>query len=126
MAAKPSKSPKKSPERKFNGFVQCDLTKEQKEHAKSWIESSQPDWNTLFKLVDDEYKVSFGYDNYHKTFQCSLTCVANQSVNNGWVLVARAPDCMLAFGMACYKHFIVLDQIWTDGGEGRQEDEGWG
>lgn len=126
MAVKSSKSSKKSPPRPFNGFVQCDLTVEQKTHAKSWIEKHAPNWDMLYKLVDDEYKVSFGYDNYHKTFQCSLTCVANQSPNNGWVLVARAPDCMLAFGMACYKHFMVLEELWTDGGEGKQDDGGWG
>lgn len=126
MAAKSSKSSKKLSERKFNGFIQCDLSAEQKAHAKSWIEKNAPNWDTLYKLVDDEYKVSFAYDNYHKTFQCSLTCVANQDPNNGWVLVARAPDPALAFGMVCYKHFMVLEQVWTEGGEGRQDEGGWG
>lgn len=126
MTKKSPKTQAKKPERIFNGYVQCDLTVEQKEHAKSWIEHHQPSFDLLYKLVDDQYKVSFAYDNYHHTFQCSLTCADEKSVNYGWVLVGRAPDCALAFGMVCYKHFEVLKQLWTDGGDGRQDDQGWG
>lgn len=126
MANKKANKPAKKPERVFHGFVECNLDADQKAHAKAWVQTNPPTWEYLSELVDSEYKVSFAYDNYHSTYQCSLTCVKHGNPNEGWCLVARAPDAMSAFGMVVYKHTMILDGVWTDGNNGSQVEQDWG
>lgn len=120
------KQQKKKQERPFHGFVPCDLSAEQKKEAKEYLAANVPTWDSLIKLIESDYKVSFSYDDYHSTFQCTLMATRATDPNYGWCLVGRAPDAQNAYGMVLYKHYMILDGLWTDGIAASGDDQDWG
>jgi hypothetical protein len=98
----------------FKGFIEYDLTEEEKSHLKA-----QPfelvDANVqMTNLVQAEYRVSFGFDFYNSTFTCSLSHKDPKHGNAGWVLVGRGSEPIKALKQVLYKHYQVFDEVWSN------------
>lgn len=96
----------------FKGFIEYDLTEQEKKDLKQ-REFDLVIANTVMtNLVQAEYRVSFGFDFYNSTFTCSLSHKDPKHENAGWVLVGRGSEPIKALKQVAYKHFDVFSEVW--------------
>lgn len=111
----------------FKGFIQHNLSAEEKKAFQEWVISGDDLWGWIDRLIDSSFKLSVSYDGYNKTCQASLTCNDEKSEDFGWVLVARAPDAYSVILLVLYKHTVLLSESWLDFHErAGVEDRSWG
>lgn len=123
----PRAKAKKNDSPAWRGFVDCNLDTAMKAQAKSWILQNVEDiWSKVSALVDDGYKVSFALDRYHDAYQASLSYQVNGHANSGLTLSGRGPDMQGALGMLLFKHYVVLDQDWSNGTQRAKDADPWG
>lgn len=96
----------------FIGYVRHNISAEEKAQFDQWQPGVEYLKNALDRICQG-YTVSVKWDGFNETFQCALTCTSKSSVNAGYVLVARAPDCYSAIELAIFKHFILLGEDWS-------------
>lgn len=115
MATKkrPSK-PSQTSNAAFRGFINYNLTDEDKAAIKR-IEFSDSDvvsW--LSKSVDSGFKVTFSYDNYNHCFQVIGTPLDRENVDYGVLLTGRGSTPAKAFRQWMYlKDTIIGDDDWS-------------
>lgn len=104
-------------------FVRCELRKEDKERAKTWIQKNEKDfWGMLHSLMGEGHKVSFSLSKEGDTFTCSATG-QQDSPNEGLILTARHKDPWQAAATLLFKHHVLFDEgIWSTDDD---EDDGW-
>jgi len=109
--------PKNKPTREqapFKGFIEYDLTADEKIHLKAQEFDLVLANTEIENLVRDEYRVSHGFDFYKGVFTCSLSHKDPKHVNAGWVLVGRGSDPIKAFKQVLYKHKVIFDGVWSN------------
>jgi hypothetical protein len=108
------KQPKTREQAPFKGFIEYDLTVQEKAQLKS-ASFDLVDANVQMEnLVRDEYRVSFGFDFYNGTFTCSLSHKDPKHANAGWVLVGRGSEPIKALKQVLFKHHTVFDGQWSN------------
>ena len=95
-------------------FVNYDLTRSDKDALKKASPSSDELWLQVTQLVQQGYKVTFGWDNYAECFACWLIGVSPESKNEGLILPSRASSAVKAFAACLYKHVTVFEGVWRD------------
>lgn len=93
-------------------FINWELTKEEKEAAKSFPMTAQTVFSALERLIDDGYRVSFKRDYYNKCFNVSLTEPERAGIKVCRCIVSRGPSVIDAARVAAFKHFELLQGDW--------------
>lgn len=96
----------------FKGFIEYDLSEQEKSDLKQQAFDLVIANTCLTNLVQAEYRVSFGFDFYNSSFTCSISHKDPKHANAGWVLVGRGSEPLKALKQAAYKHYTVFDEIW--------------
>lgn len=96
----------------FKGFIEYDLTEDEKRTLKAQSFELVDANVCLTNLVQSEYRVSFGFDFYNNSFTCSISHKDPKHANAGWVLVGRGSEPLKALKQAAYKHYSVFDEVW--------------
>ncbi len=109
MAVKKNSTGKKS---EWKGYHKITLTDEQDVEFDVWYGKNKPDFAWIEALANDGYKVSFNFDDYHTGVSCSLYCTKQKMDWAGYSLTSWGADAQEAFGMVCYKHYVVSNQQW--------------
>jgi len=110
----------------FRGFIQHNLTAEEKRAYEKWEVSPDELWDSIERVIDSGYKLSTSHDDYNSTRQASLTCNNPKHNDYGWVLVARAPDSFNAIALVMFKHLVLLGGDWTEFHARAKEKSSWG
>lgn len=67
-------------------------------------------------LLEDGYRLGFSYNPQNDAFICSVTCKAEESVNNGCTFTAFAGSWFEALVAALFKHYVVAQEQWRSVG----------
>lgn len=103
-------------------FVNYNLTDTERKKLKSQAFSSDDAFSALVKLIEENYKVTFSEDKFHKCFACFVIPTNPGGDNSGYILSARGSTPDKAFKQACYLHWQKFDRIWSSWrGEGTEE-----
>lgn len=94
------------------GFLEVELTSEQKEQLRAMDVAAEFPLTMLALLTREGYKVSFGMDKDGVTCRASLTDVDTGSPTQGYTLVGRGEGVQNAFASLMYKHQHVLSGGW--------------
>lgn len=93
-------------------YVQCDLTKQQKESLTVYIQDTDLEalleW--MCQKVSDNYSISM--KSLDVGYQCSLTGTPKQSTNANVCLISRSSDPARAVWSVMYKQKEILPAIW--------------
>lgn len=95
------------------GFVNCELTEEQKADCKRHIGAFDQAWKDLHDLIAVGYKMTVSYDEIHTTWNVSLTGRKDTGKNQGLTLTGRGGSEAAAYVSLWYKHEIVLKRDWS-------------
>jgi len=126
MATK-SQTTKKTVER-FNDvkFVSYNLTKDQIKELKSMpFELADID-TTFLRLLQEEYKVTFRWDDYNQCYACWLIPSGDKHVNAGMILSGRGSTPLKALKQALYIHYQIFGGewgAWRDTSKGEDIDD---
>jgi len=115
---------------KFSGdyaFVKHDMTREEKTAYRAFDWTGLDLLDCIEKRVQENYKVSMAYDDYHHCAMASLTCRAVDVENSGLILTARAATAWEALQLLIYKDRVLLLGDWTAWHErDADESDNWG
>lgn len=118
---------KKAQEDGWRGFVNVELTANQKAEAKRMLTDLPRVWDNVFGLVEEGYKMTLSYDEQRTAFNMSFTCKRRGDANQGLTLSGRGGSVEAAAVSFWYKHYVVLQMAWgeasTGTGEGFAADE---
>ena len=67
----------------------------------------------LGSLVKSGYRVAVSYTEANHSFVASVTCRADGDPNQGCTFTAFAGDWFTALQVACFKHFVVAEGVWS-------------
>lgn len=107
---------RKSSKAKFEawrGFVDVEMTAEDKVACKAATVDFDQVWADLEELVEEGYKMTLSYDEAHTTWNVSLTCRAEKHVNEGYTMSARGGSFAAAARAFWFKHFSMLNEDWS-------------
>lgn len=89
MVSKKSKAKKFE----FKGFHNLEFTPDQRQSISHWMKTfGEEPTDAAVVLVEAGYKVSIGYDDYHSTYQVSLTCKDTASTYCGYCFTLKHND----------------------------------
>ena len=96
----------------WKGYIKINLTVEQDTEFDLWATTVTDAFAWMDALVNDGYKLSFNYDNYHTGVSASLYAADAKMEWAGYSLSAWGESVEEAYLMLCYKHFVIANQLW--------------
>jgi hypothetical protein len=105
------------PAERFNDifFINRELTDAEKQGLKKlWGGGEFDIWNSLDKLADEGYRISFKHDDYGDCAACFMQHVEPKHTNAGKMLTGRGRTVRSAAMELLYKHFEIFAQEWPD------------
>lgn len=109
---KPRKStPKYQNNTSFRGFVNVELTKEQRDAFSHWFDASLF-WDAVHAFIMDGYKFSLKYEPKNETIACYMQTDNPDSPNSGLVLSMRHEFAWKAIARTVYVADAVLGEVW--------------
>ena len=96
----------------WKGFVDVELTPQEKEAVKALIPKVDDVWSEVLRLVFQGYKLTLSYDGRHNSHNASLTCRSEGDPNNGYTLSGRGGTVWSAVCSLWYKHDVALQGHW--------------
>jgi len=115
-----SKAKNAGPE--FKGFVNYELSVEQKNALKKREFPFESIDSELVRMNEAGYRVSFAVDTYSGGHACFISCSGSDNPNAGWVLSGRGSSPIKAFKQALYKHYDLFDGDWPKHLDSSRED----
>lgn len=112
---------KGTPKAEFKGFVNYELTTEQKGEMREWLRNVEEVTVELDELLASLYKVTVMKSVATGGYQATAFCTDVKSPNAGYILSAFAPHWYDAMGCLAYKHAICLEGVWPIGDEGTSD-----
>lgn len=106
----------------FKGFVNLDLSKQQKETLKKAEFTLDHVEDCLVKLNEAGYKVSFNFDSFNDCYGCFIMPATEKSPNAGYILPGRGSTPIKALKQAYYKHSVLLEGDWSEASIGKKEE----
>lgn len=73
-------------------------------------------YDAMIEVMTDGYRVAFNYDVARDAVVCSLTCRNEGLANHNGVLNAFAGDWFRALQVVLYKHYVILNETWSNEG----------
>lgn len=96
----------------FKGFVNVNLTSQQKEQFRAWDYDDATAVDLMEGLLRNGYKCSGSWDSKFSAFIVTLTCKEPGDANYGLAMSGRAATLREAEAVTVFKHFAVLEQVW--------------
>lgn len=114
MPAKPKKPVQRTQQQSFRGFLNIQLTEEDKTIIKS-TSYDMASWQAdLDKWIDNGFKFTLGYDAYSHCFQCIGTRSDRDHVDFGILLTGRGSTSMKSFKQWIYiQTRLIGDADWS-------------
>lgn len=109
MATKKNKAVKKA---EWKGYHKVNLTKEQDHEFDVWIAQNPVEFDVIETLIQNGYKVSFNYDEYHAGISCSFYAAVAKLDWAGFTLSSWGETMREAFELNVYKHYIICNENW--------------
>lgn len=107
-------------------FVRCEMDKATKDKVKNWDPKYEQTIDGLERMVMDGYKVSIAFDRYNDCVGVFCTIPEVTAGNHGWCLTARGPDTLAALKVLVFKHYTILDGVWTSEVSQAASKDAWG
>ena len=96
-------------------FIQRELTPSESETCKGWDFSEEEAFSSMVRLCDQDYKITFRWDEYNHAYACWLLPPKDDEVNAGLILTGRGSSSYKAFKQAFYKHAVLFSEQWPRG-----------
>lgn len=96
----------------WKGFVNLELTDDQKPLVKALSADSDAVWGELLEMVDSEYKLTVSYEGQRSVYNVSLTCRNAKDPNAGLTLTGRGGSFIGAAASLVFKHVTILKRRW--------------
>lgn len=93
-------------------FINRELTKDETAACKAKPFSPQDYVDALDRILEDEYKVTTSYDDYHNCFVCALVPIGGEHTHSGYILSGRGSSALKAFKQTLYIHYELFDAVW--------------
>ena len=94
-------------------FISFPLSDEQKSTIKH-TEFLQEDFdNALIHLCEENYKITFSYDDYSSAYAVFITPKGDKHKNAGFILTGRGSSPTKALKQAYYVHTVLFDGDWS-------------
>jgi len=118
-------SSKKAETKRFNDvvFISYELTKQQREHLKGTEWLMEHNDQALSSLLEQEYKVTFRWDNYNECFACWIIPPGEKSPNYGYILTGRGSSPTKALKQVFYIHEVLFERAWASHTQSRDIKE---
>jgi len=119
MAGKDSKgnstSTTKAKTPRFNEtvFISFPLSDEQKKEIKNAVWDIEVCDNAVLQLCEENYKVTFSYDDYSSAYAAFITPKGDKHINAGFILTGRGSSPHKALKQAYYVHTQLFDRDWS-------------
>jgi len=111
---KPSKKPP-SANPDFRGFININLTDEDKSSIKSITYEPSDAFMDLDRLSDDGFKLTFSYDDYNRCYQVIAARKDRDNPDYGIMLAARGSTALKALRQWMYiQDRLIGESTWTD------------
>jgi hypothetical protein len=128
MAAKlKTKIASKSPTRQefvWQGFVNVNLTVEQKEEYRAWDVEDSEVWDGIATYCAAGYKVALSFNKQNDKFSCTGTGQPETGDNSGYAVSAFANTPYEAARVWLFKVSVVLPERWKDHAADAPDDIG--
>lgn len=112
---KPTRSQSASNNPSFRGFLNIDLSDEDRQIIKSNAYDGATWLVDLDKWIDTGFKFTFSYDSYNHCFQCIGTRADREHVDYGILLTGRGSTAIKSFKQWLYiQTRLVGDATWTE------------
>jgi len=100
---------------RFNNtvFISFPLSEEQKREVKNAAWDLGELDNTLSRLCEENYKVTFSYDDYSSAYACFITPKGDKHSNFGYILTGRGSSPHKALKQAYYVHAVLFEGDWS-------------
>lgn len=95
-------------------FINYNLSDEQKAECKGWPLPIADLDNLALRLCEGDYRVSLKYDDYSRAFACFINPNGDKHPHLGWVLTGRGSTPLKALKQACYIHFLLFEEDWSE------------
>jgi len=102
------------PARQWNGFVNCELTAEDKATFKVWDVDFGDAFDLLVGRVTEGYRLSVSHNKKNDSFIASLTGSEDCGDNAGYTLSAFGKDIATAMRVLAYKDGFILEGVWDN------------
>ena len=93
-------------------FVRYDLTEAEKAKVKAQEFGSEMLADTLDRLTQASYKVTFRWDEYNKCQGCWFLSPEEDENNKDLILTGRGSTALKAFKQAAWLHYVRFKEIW--------------
>lgn len=97
----------------WKGFVNYELTDDQKPEVKALALQWETVWDELLDLVLQDYKLTVSYDGSRSVWNASVTCRNPKDRNGGLTLTGRGGNFAAAAASVVYKHIYGLNRDWS-------------
>lgn len=104
-----SKTPKKA---EWQGYLRVNLTDQQDADFDLWKEKEAIQLTDLDILLNNGYKFSLNWDDFHDGVSASLFASSTKLSWAGWVLTAWSDNVTDAMLLLFYKHYIICEEDW--------------
>jgi len=119
MAGKDSKgnstsvSKPKTPRFNETVFISFPLSEEQKQEIKRVTFNLDDVDSAIIRLCEENYKVSFSFDEYSSAYAVFITPKGDKHRNAGFILTGRGSSPHKALKQAYYVHTSLFDGDWS-------------
>jgi hypothetical protein len=100
----------------FKGFVPGDLTDVERKQCKDWPIWGERSDDMLANLLDNGYTLSIKPDTRGGGYMAFITANTAGHAYAGWVLSGRGSTPLKSLKQACFRHYVMLDEVWEVGG----------
>lgn len=104
-------------------FISFPLSGEQKEEIKAAQWDLEDMDNATIKLNEENYKVSFSYDEYSGAYAVFITPKGDKHHNAGFILTGRGSSPHKALKQAYYVHTVLFEGDWSGWKDDRKSAE---
>ena len=98
----------------WKGFVNVNLTNEQKELLGSWDIQDGDVWDGIATYCETGYKITVSYNATNKSFTSTAIGGEGTGKNAGRAVSAYAPTPYQAMRTLLFKISVILPAVWTD------------
>lgn len=105
---------KKTREAWQTNWIHVDLTPDQKGQYRAWDMEPSDIIDSLGGMLSGGYKLTCNYNHTNSTYQASLICSDEDSVNAGCGVSGYASNMWDAISVVSFKALVVLPEKWAD------------
>ena len=117
-------APKKQVEFQWKGFINVNLTAEQKAAYKGWDVQDDDVWDGISTYCAAGYKINLSYNKANDKFNCTGTGQPDTGTNNGFAVSAFANSPYEAARVWLFKVSTILPDDWSTFSNGEVDDIG--